>query len=402
MPQMINTNVASLNAQRNLNSSQASLNVSLQRLSSGLRINSAKDDAAGLAVAQRMSSQIRSLNQAVRNANDGISMLQTAEGAMNEMQNMLQRMKELATQGANGTIGDTERGFIATEVSQLRDEMQAIAERTTFNGQSLLTGALSTSIDATTGLNAGTVVVAGTNTSIASIDVSSAQAGRTFTLTAGTAADQLVLTDGTSGVSQTITLSAIAADSTGTANFSQLGVKFTLSSVAGETAANIRTGMLAGATDTVVTAAGSSSLSLQVGSGTSASDSVSISFADVRVNNSAAGAITTLDTAIDNFTGGTATQAEAQTLMSAVDGALDFFSTQRATMGAVQNRLETTVANGQSTAENLSASRSRIQDADYASETAALTRGQILQQAGVAMLAQANALPNNVMALLRG
>jgi flagellin len=402
MPQIINTNVASLNAQRNLNGSQAAQAQALQRLSSGLRINSAKDDAAGLAVSQRMSAQIRSLNQAVRNANDGISMLQTAEGAVGELQNMLQRMKELATQAANGTIGDTERGFAATEVGQLQSEMQAIAERTTFNGQSLLTGALSTSIDATTEMNAGTVLVAGTNSSVSSIDVSGAQAGRTYTFTAGVAADELTLTDGTSGISQTVVLSAIGADGSGTVNFSQLGVKISVSSVAGETAANLRGGFVAAANNTIVTAAGSGSLNLQVGSGTAAADQIALSFTDARINNSANASVAALRTAITNFTGGTATQAEASALMSAVDGALDFFSTQRATMGAVQNRLETTVANGQATAENLAASRSRIQDADYASETAALTRSQILQQAGVAMLAQANALPNNVLALLRG
>ena len=402
MPQIINTNVASLNAQRNLNGSQSAMNVALQRLSSGLRINSAKDDAAGLAVTQRMSAQIRSLNQAVRNANDGISMLQTAEGAVGELQNMLQRMKELATQAANGTIGDTERGFAATEVGQLQSEMQAIAERTTFNGQSLLTGSLSTSIDPTTELNAGSVLVAGTNSSVSSIDLASAQSGRTYTYTAGAGAADLTLTDGTSGVSQTITLAAIGADSTATVNFDTLGVKITVSSVGGETAANLRGGFVAAANDTIVTAAGSGSLTLQVGSGTAAADQIALSFADARVNNSGNASVVTLRNAINAFTGGTATQAEAQTLMSAVDGALDFFSTQRATMGAVQNRLETTVANGQATAENLAASRSRIQDADYASETAALTRSQILQQAGVAMLAQANALPNNVLALLRG
>src|SRR5262245_18056038 len=402
MPQIINTNVASLNAQRNLTGSQSAMNVALQRLSSGLRINSAKDDAAGLAVTQRMSAQIRSLNQAVRNANDGISMLQTAEGAVGELQNMLQRMKELATQAANGTIGDTERGFAATEVGQLQSEMQAIAERTTFNGQSLLTGALSTSIDPTTELNAGSVLIAGTNSSVSSVDLSGAQAGRTYTFSAAAAATDLTLTDGTSGVSQSDTLAAIGADSSATVNFDKLGIKITVSSVGGETAANLRGGFVAAANDTIVTAAGSGSLTLQVGSGTAAADQIALSFSDARVNNSGNAAVVTLRNAITAFTGGTATQAEAQTLMSAVDGALHFFSTQRATMGAVQNRLETTVANGQATAENLAASRSRIQDADYAAETAALTRSQILQQAGVAMLAQANALPNNVLALLRG
>jgi flagellin len=401
MPQIINTNVSSLTAQRNLNSSQNSLATSLQRLSSGLRINSAKDDAAGLAVTQRMSAQIKSLNQAVRNANDGISMLQTAEGAMNEVQSMLQRMKELATQAANGTISDTERGFINTEVQQLRDEINDIAAKTTFNGQALLTGSLATTIDATTGINAGTVIAAGTNTTISGIDVSGAAAGTTFNITSS--GSNVTITNATTGVAQTVTASAVAADSSSTLNFDQLGIKISVSSVAGETAANVAAGIVAGATDTIVTAAGSGSLSLQVGDGTTAgTDTITVAFSDARIETGTAGAITTLKAALDAFNTGTASQSEASTLMSAVDGALDYFSTQRATYGAVQNRLESTVSNLQVNAENLSASRSRIQDADFAAETANLTRAQILQQAGTAMLAQANALPQNVLSLLQG
>ncbi|MDY0014063.1 MAG: flagellin [Rhodocyclaceae bacterium] len=398
MPQMINTNVASLNAQRNLNSSQGSLATSLQRLSSGLRINSAKDDAAGLAVSQRMGAQIKSLNQAVRNANDGISMLQTAEGAMNEVQSMLQRMKELATQAANGTISDTERGFINTEVQQMRDEMNDIAAKTTFNGQALLTGSLATSIDATSTVNSGFAIGA-SDTAVASVDVSGAAAGTTFTFTEPVAG-QLTLTNGTTGMSQTIIVGAMAADSSTTLNFNQLGIKIGIGSVAGETAANITGGLAAG---TIVTAAGSGSLSLQVGAGTTAgTDTVTVAFADARIETSTAGAISTLKSALDAFNTGTASQSEASTLMSAVDGALDYFSTQRATYGAVQNRLESTVSNLQANSENLAASRSRIQDADFAAETANLTRAQILQQAGTAMLAQANSLPQNVLSLLQG
>jgi flagellin len=398
MPQIINSNIASLNAQRNLNGSQSALNLALQRLSSGLRINSAKDDAAGLAVSQRMSAQIRSLNQAVRNANDGISMLQTAEGAIGEMQNMLQRMKELATQGANGTIGDTERAFLATETSQLRAEMQAIAERTTFNGQALLTGALATAVDGTSTMNLGAIVGAA---AVSDLNVANAVPGTTYTFADTATGLSLSATINGTLITQEIADAslAVAADSSTSYNFDQLGISFTLSSVAGETAANVAAGL---AGDTIVSAAGSGSLVLQVGSGTTAADRITLSFGDVRVNNAVSAELTALRTAITDFTGGTATQTEASALMAAVDGALDFFSTQRATMGAVQNRLESTIANGQTTAENLAASRSRIQDADYAAETAQLTRAQILQQAGVAMLAQANALPNNVLALLRG
>ncbi|MFO0152294.1 MAG: flagellin, partial [Burkholderiales bacterium] len=281
--QVINTNVASLNAQRNLNNSQGALQTSLARLSSGLRINSARDDAAGLAVSQRLGAQIKSLNQAMRNANDGISMLQTAEGAMDEMQNILTRMKELGTQAANGTIGSTERGFINTELVELRDEMQDIASRTNFNGQNLLTGSLSTSVNAgSTETNVGTTIVAGT--SVTALDVSKAKAGTTFTFTNPSGAN-VTLSDGTN--SQTVTVVAGTAGSTQTLDFSNLGIKLTLSSVSAETADNIAAGFAASGNDTIVTAAGSGATNLQIGSGTAVgTDTVAISFADMRINSS--------------------------------------------------------------------------------------------------------------------
>ncbi len=396
--QVINTNVASLNAQRNLNNSQGALQTSLARLSSGLRINSARDDAAGLAVSQRLGAQIKSLNQAMRNANDGISMLQTAEGAMDEMQNILTRMKELGTQAANGTIGSTERGFINTELVELRDEMQDIASRTNFNGQNLLTGSLSTSVSAgSTETNVGTTIVAGT--SVTALDVSKAKAGTTFTFTNPSGAN-VTLSDGTN--SQTVTVVAGTAGSTQTLDFSNLGIKLTLSSVSAETADNIAAGFAASGNDTIVTASGSGATNLQIGSGTATgTDTVAISFADMRINNSTASQISTLATALTNFNN-TQSENNARTVMSAVDGALDYFSTQRATLGALQNRMQSSVASTAVAAENLSAARSRVRDADFAAETSALTRGQILQQAGQAMLAQANALPQGVLQLLRG
>ena len=396
--QVINTNVASLNAQRNLNNSQGALQTSLARLSSGLRINSARDDAAGLAVSQRLGAQIKSLNQAMRNANDGISMLQTAEGAMDEMQNILTRMKELGTQAANGTIGSTERGFINTELVELRDEMQDIASRTNFNGQNLLTGSLSTSVSAgSTETNVGTTIVAGT--SVTALDVSKAKAGTTFTFTNPSGAN-VTLSDGTN--SQTVTVVAGTAGSTQTLDFSDLGIKLTLSSVSAETADNIAAGFAASGNNTIVTASGSGATNLQIGSGTATgTDTVAISFADMRINNSTASQISTLATALTNFNN-TQSENNARTVMSAVDGALDYFSTQRATLGALQNRMQSSVASTAVAAENLSAARSRVRDADFAAETSALTRGQILQQAGQAMLAQANALPQGVLQLLRG
>ena len=399
--QVINTNVASLNAQRNLNNSQGALQTSLARLSSGLRINSAKDDAAGLAVSQRLGAQIKSLNQAMRNANDGISMLQTAEGAMDEMQNILTRMKELGTQAANGTIGSTERGFINTELVELRDEMQDIASRTNFNGQNLLTGSLSTSVNAgSTETNVGTAVVAATGTSVTALDVSKARTGTTFTFTNPSGAN-LTLSDGTN--SQTVTVGTLTAGGSQTLDFSNLGIKITVSSVAGDSDTDIAAGFAASGNDTIVTAAGSGATNLQIGSGTAVgTDTVAISFADMRINSSSAAAqITTLATALTNFNS-SQSEGNARTIMSAVDGALDYFSTQRASLGALQNRMQSSVASTAIATENLSAARSRVRDADFAAETSALTRGQILQQAGQAMLAQANALPQGVLQLLRG
>jgi flagellin len=245
----------------------------------------------------------------------------------------------------------------------------------------------------------GTVVVAGTNTSVSGLDVSRASSGTTFTFT-NSGAD-LTLTGG--GISQTITVGAIAADSSQTLNFSSLGIKLTVSSVTGETGANIAGGMTAAANNTIITAAGSGATNLQISSGTAVgTDTVAISFADMRINSSGAAAqITTLATALTNFNS-SQSEANARTIMSAVDGALDYFSTQRASLGALQNRMQSSVASTAIATENLSAARSRVRDADFAAETSALTRGQILQQAGQAMLAQANALPQGVLQLLRG
>jgi len=267
MPQVINTNIASLNAQRNLNNSLESLNTSLQRLSSGLRINSAKDDAAGLAISERMTAQIRGLNQAARNANDGVSLAQTAEGALAEVTNNLQRIRELAVQSANASNSASDRTALDAEVQTLIEEIDRVAADTTFNGVQLL--------------------------------------------------------------------------------------------------------------DTAAT------LSFQIGA--NSGDTVDVDTVDV------SGVIT----------GDVTSVATADTMLGAVDTALTTVNGARADLGAAQNRFESIVRSVQTTAENLSASRSRIQDADFAAETANLTRAQILQQAGTAMLAQANAAPQNVLALLQ-
>ncbi len=284
MALIVNTNIASLNAQRNLATSESQLAVTLQRLSSGLRVNSAKDDAAGLAVAQSFTAQIRGNTQAVRNAGDGISAGQTAESALGQVAGNVQRIREIAVQSANGTISSTNRSQLQKEVDQLTQEISRIVATTTFNGTSLLSGV------------------------------------STLTFQVGA--------DGASNNQVAITTTNLAQ--TGTAGLYTFNSTLTT-------------------TGTI----------------------------DVTTQAAASAAIANLDTDISQL------------------------STQRSTFGAVQNRFEAVISNLQNYVENLTAARSRILDADFAAETANLTRGQILQQAGTAILSQANALPQNALSLLR-
>ena len=276
MASMINTNLASLNTQRNLSSSQSSLHMAVQRLSSGLRVNSAKDDAAGLAIAERMGAQVKGMNVAIRNANDAVSLAQTAEGALSKVSDMLQRMRELAVQSANATNGVQDRANLDQEYQQISSEITRTLAGTQFNGQNIL------------GANAGT-------------------------------------------------------------------------------------------------------LTFQVGAGTTSNDQIAI--VTTRLDN---------NSTITAVTAGSITTAVLSTgSMTAIDLAIDKITTERATYGAAQNRFESAISVLQVSAENNTAARSRIMDADYAAETAALSRAQILQQAGTAMLAQANQLPNSVLSLLK-
>ncbi len=275
MAQTINTNVASLNAQRNLTSSQGSLGTTLQRLSSGLRVNSAKDDAAGLAIAERMNSQVRGMNVAIRNSSDAISLSQTAEGALGMIGDSLQRMRDLAVQSANGTNTSGDRASLQLEFKQLQEEITRLADQTKFNGEKVL-------------------------------------AGTTF--------------------------------------------KFQVGANSGET----------------------------------------ISVSATAVNSSNIGSAAASGVAID---GSASTNAESA--ISSIDNAIAEVVKQRATFGAAQTRFESVVSNLQVASENQAAARGRIMDADFATETANLSRTQILQQAGTAMLAQANSLPQNVLSLLR-
>jgi flagellin len=379
MAQIINTNVASLNTQRNLNSSQSMQANAIQRLSSGLRINSAKDDAAGLAISERFTSQIRGLNQAVRNAQDAVSLSQTAEGALSSVGNNLQRMRELAVQSANGTNSDSDRAALQVEFDQLRQEINRISSQTSFNGVKLLDGSF-TNVAFQVGANASETI------SINSIVNANATALGTSSAASVTSAAATTFTAITAG---TITI-------TGATGSTTLGAIGTAAS-AQERAGQVRDAINAVASQTGVYAVNDTNTTVTLRS----TGNITIAGATA-----ATSGLTNATTNAASQTGfgaiSIATVPGANDAMNAMDAALVAVNTARANLGAVQNRFESTISNLQTTSENLSASRSRIQDADYAEETAKLTRAQILQQAGVAMLAQANALPQNVLALLRG
>jgi flagellin len=569
MAQVINSNIPSLTAQRNLNMSQSSLNTALERLSSGLRINSAKDDAAGLAISERMTSQIRGLNQASRNASDGISLSQTAEGALTQVSDNLQRIRELSIQAANATNTANDRAALQAEVTQLTAEIQRVSTQTQFNGMNLLDGSFST-INFQVGANANQTISAASGNfqtnAFGNYRIGGLAAfvpGGRGDLVAGTigsnsdAFGNSVLLSGTTGDASAVNGALAAGDfriSTASGNFD---VYYRAGASAGEIATAINStgsGVSATATTEVVLGAGTgagvgfqqnttysfaistdfsdptnasavepkyTTVSFKTGGATDTADVDSASYlstavqafndaaaktgftaevvqsddgfhaikltntngSDLRIlNNSYDNTGTALDIQVNDIslldgdtstdstysetlTGGSldattgiwtngngayftgrvvldssksftittavadvfadasapntaaagtygaqlqaasaidiTTAESANRTLSIVDSALTAVNDQRARFGALQNRLESTISNLQTTSENLSASRSRIRDADFAAETATMTRAQILQQAGVAMLAQANALPNNVLSLLR-
>ncbi|KQU71374.1 MULTISPECIES: flagellin domain-containing protein [unclassified Rhizobacter] len=281
MSMSVNTNVTSLNAQRNLSTTQNALSTSMQRLSSGLRVNSAKDDAAGLAISERMGAQVRGMNVAIRNANDGISLAQTAEGALGKVGDSLQRMRELAVQARNGTNGSSDKDSLNKEFQQLSSEITRVLGGTTFNGISII-------------------------------------------------------------------------------------------------------GASAGAKD------------FQIGANTTTNDVITVTTTDMTADASIT-AVTASTVVIDSTTD----SAALKTVIDNIDGAIDKVNSERAMYGAAQNRFDSVISNLQTSVENQSAAKSRITDADFASETSNLSRAQILQQAGTAMVAQANQLPQQVLSLLK-
>jgi flagellin len=373
MASVINTNISSLNAQRNLTTSQGELATSLQRLSSGLRINSAKDDAAGLAISERMTTQIRGSNQAVRNANDGVSLAQVAEGALGSLGDSLQRIRELAIQSANATNSASDRAALHVEAQQLKDEIQRVASSTSFNGVNLLDGTF-TNQQFQVGANANeTISVSGIVNAQTTTLGDSITAQVTGTV-AAVGAFGVVTINGT-----TITPGAVGADTTEQAALYAEDIN----------AFSATTGVFA----------------------TSSGDQLSlVSTADIVIAGAgaiAADGLTAATTTIAASTGGIAgvdisTVSGANAAIVFMDAGLTEVNTARANLGAIQSRFESVVANLTINSENLSAARSRIRDADFAAETANLTRAQILQQAGTAMLAQANSAPQNVLSLLQG
>ena len=382
MTQVINTNVMSLNAQRNLATSSGELSVSLQRLSSGLRINGAKDDAAGLAISQRFTAQIRGLSTAIRNAGDAVSLTQTAEGALGSVTSNLQRMRELAVQASNGTNSQVDRDALNAEYGQLRSEVQRVADQTVFAGVKLLDGSFS-GVNFQVGANVGEVI---TIQSLA--NVSTGALGGTFTRVEGSVAAGSITGFAT----------AIAAGGL-TVNGTSVGA------IAAAGSAQERAGQLVSAINAISATTGvGASYDSATGNYTLSSGAaitVAGGSATVALSGFAAGSVG----ASTSTTGMNSTNVQSftssQQAIGVLDNALTSVNSSRATIGAINSRFDSVISNLRSTTENLSASRSRIQDADFAQETASLTRAQVLQQAGVAMLAQANSAPQSVLSLLR-
>ncbi len=397
MGMSINTNVVSINAQRNLGLSGGSLATSMQRLSSGLRVNSAKDDAAGLAIAERMSTQVKGLAVASRNANDGISLAQTAEGALGKVGDMLQRMRELAVQSSNATNSTSDREALQAELSQLRDEVDRVAKTTSFNGSKLLDGSFTGAVFQV-GANSGDNITVGAlaNTKVDQLGNSRYATGAiTAPAVTGammTGADVTVSITGANGGSA-IT-AKIAKSDNETSNEEALGkVIEAINSKTADTGVTAflneaKTGIeLRG---TIESGGSYTAMNVTMSGGSSAS---------IGAVSGATEVTGTAGRGFDKIT--IATQKDAWEALQRIDSAIDKVSTARGQLGAIQTRFEKSVENIDIQNENLSAARGRIVDADFAQETANLSRTQILQQAGTAMVAQANQLPQQVLSLLR-
>ncbi|MCQ4310749.1 flagellin [Pseudomonas stutzeri] len=383
----VNTNVASLNTQRNLNNSSNSLATSMQRLSTGSRINSAKDDAAGLQIANRLTSQVNGLGVAVKNSNDGISMAQTAEGALQQSTNLLQRMRDLALQSANGSNSDSERKALNSEVSELKKELDRISNTTTFGGKKLLDG----SFDTTT-FQVGSAANETISVKIDEMSTDSLK-GKSFE-------GSVAAATGTASASGTVTVS-------GTVNGENFTVTTTIAS--GTTAADATQQIATAINDAnvglgaFVTEGGDTKIISGLDTDGSANALTSLSVSALPAGLAAGAAYTAATEATETKVSGidVSTVQGSQEAVMVIDQAIQDIDAQRADLGAVQNRFENTIGNLQNISENVSAARGRIQDTDFAAETANLSKNQILQQAGTAILAQAKQLPQAVLSLLQ-
>jgi flagellin len=409
MAMTINTNVVSINAQRNLGLSGSSLGTSMQRLSSGLRVNSAKDDAAGLAISERMSTQVRGLTVAARNANDGISLAQTAEGALGKVGDMLQRMRDLAVQSSNATNSKSDREALQAELSQLRSEVDRVAKTTTFNGAKLLDGSFTGGVFQV-GANSGDNITVGalSNTKVTELGNSVYGSGSTTAATAE--ALQTTLAGSTTVAGADVTIGIRGADSTtvhtvtikADANMTkEQALGKTVEAINAKTADTGVTAFLekdsAGVMQiqiraTAEKAGNATSVAITYSTGANVTGTGANLVAAASVTDSGSKGIDKLDIS---------TQSGSWEALERIDGAIDSVSSARAGLGAIQTRFEKSIENIESMNENLTAARGRIIDADFASETANLSRAQILQQAGTAMVSQANQLPQQVLSLLK-
>ncbi len=488
----INSNITSLNAQRNLNNTTNTLTKSMERLSSGLRINSAKDDAAGLSIANRMTSQVRGLDQAARNANDGISMAQTAEGAMQEVSSNLQRIRELAVQAASDSNSASDRAALNDEVTQLVAEINRVAETTTFNGTSLLDGSfgskniqvgansgqtinvsmvsvkadslgVGSSSSYSTSITSGTAVTGGL--AVGDLTINGYQIGATssdgVSFSSGTAsaisvANAINARTGDTGVTASVDIAtvegvavtsgnvaidagdilingvdigAIAAGSANSGVDRGADVAAAINAVSDQTGVTATFDASDGSVDltsvdgrniTITAASGmTSAVTGLTTTGAADASGVSVTHSSIDLSSSSSAGITiggdheayaglTVGYREATATAGAGvssldltTAAGASAAIDTVDAALASIDSARGDLGAIQNRFESTISNLQNVSENVSAARSRIMDADFAAETAAMTKAQVMQQAGTAMLAQANQLPQSALSLLQ-
>jgi flagellin len=390
MPLSINTNVMSLNAQRAFFSSNAALETAFERLSTGKRVNSAVDDAAGLAIGKDLESRVSGLNQAIRNVNDGISMVQITEGALDEVTSILQRMRDLSVQAANGSLSATERGYLDTEQSKLATTLGAVIDQVKFNNKDLVSDTAQTSVTIQSGADAGET----TTISFKAITESRLGVNATEINLAGTASTK-----------ESVTVAGVTvADGDASYKITIDGVEYTNSSEINAAMDTLKTHILAAeATDGTKV----SDIFTITNSPTGATGSLVFQYID-----EGAKSITDFTLAVNsgdetNFAANTSVTvstpgaSQASDAITAIDAALATVASERATLGATQAQLESTVRNLANVAENTSAATGRIMDTDYAAETANLTKAQILQQAATSVLAQANAQPQSVLALLR-